>query len=64
MAMVELDREALGSLLRELLAEINQLTSPVAPLPRHWEVAHALTELTEASRALLTVPWALSACPE
>ena len=64
MAMVELDREALGSLLREPLAEINQLTSQVAPLPRHWEVAHALTKLTEASRALLTVPWALSACPE
>jgi hypothetical protein len=63
-AMVELDREALHALLRDLLAEINQLTARMVLLPRQWEVAHALTKLTEASRAMLTVPWAVSACPE
>jgi hypothetical protein len=62
--MVELDREALGALLRDLLADINQLTTRMVPLPQRWEVAHALTKLTEASRAMLTVPWGVSACPE
>jgi hypothetical protein len=62
-AIVELDREALRGLLGDLLAEINQLASQMEP-PRQWEVAHALTRLTESSRALLTVPWALSVCPE
>ena len=59
-----LDREALRVLLRDLLAEINQLATQLAPLPRQWEMAHALTKLAQRSRAMLTVPWALSACPE
>ena len=63
-AMVELDREALRVLLRDLLAEINQLATQLAPLPRQWEMAHALTKLAQRSRTMLTVPWALSACPE
>jgi hypothetical protein len=50
---VELDREALHSLLGDLLAEINRLAARMPSLPRQWEVAHALTQLTETSRALL-----------
>ena len=45
---VDLDREALHSLLGDPLAEINRLA---ARMP-----SHALTQLTEASRALLTIP--------
>jgi hypothetical protein len=63
-AMVELDRDALRALLRDRLAEMNQLTTRMVPLPRQWEVAHALTKLTETSRAMLTAPWAVSTCPE
>lgn len=51
---IELDREALRTLLGDLLAEINRLTARTPPHPRHWEVAHALTQLTEASRSRLT----------
>jgi hypothetical protein len=50
---VDLDREALHSLLGDLLAEINRLAARMPSLPRQWEVAHALTQLTETSRALL-----------
>ena len=64
MAMLDLDREALGALLREPLAKINQVRTQQAPLPRPWEAALALSKLTEASRAMLTVPWALSVGPE
>ncbi|MBW1762711.1 MAG: hypothetical protein JRJ64_14690, partial [Deltaproteobacteria bacterium] len=56
MAMVELDGEALRSLLGDLLAETNQFATQVAPLRQRWEVAHALTKLAETSRAVLTVP--------
>jgi len=62
-AMLDLDREALRALLREPLAEINQVRTQRAPLPRPWEAALALAKLTEASRAMLTVPWALSVGP-
>jgi len=50
---VDLDREALHSLLADPLAEINRLAARTQSLPQQWEVAHALTQLTEASRALL-----------
>jgi hypothetical protein len=50
---VELDREALRTLLGELLAEINQLASRTPSLPQQWDVAYARTMLTEASRALI-----------
>ena len=53
---VELDREALLTLLRDLLTEINQLAARSRVLPRRWEVAHALNQLIESSRALLTAP--------
>jgi hypothetical protein len=53
---VDLDGEALRSLLYDPLAEINRLAARVPSLPQRWETAHALTQLTEASRALLTVP--------
>jgi hypothetical protein len=53
---VELDREALRTLLRDLLTEINQLAARSRVLPRRWEVAHALNQLIESSRALLTAP--------
>jgi len=54
---VELDREALGTLLADLLDEINGLAARrIASLPQEWEVAHALNELIQASRALLTAP--------
>ncbi len=59
MAMVDLDHEALRALLGDLLAEINRLSTRMAPLARPWEVAHARTKLTETSRALLRVPWAV-----
>jgi hypothetical protein len=37
------------------LAKINRLAERMLSLPQQWEAAHALTQLTEASRALLTV---------
>ena len=64
MATLDLDREALGALLREPLAEINQVRTQRAHLPRPWEAALALTKLTEASRAMLTLPWAIRVAPE
>jgi len=51
---VELDREGLRTRIGDLLAEINRLTARIPPLPQEWEVAHALNQLTEASRARLT----------
>ena len=53
---VDLDLEALHSLLGDSLAEINRLAARMPSSSQRWEVAHALTQLTEASRALLTVP--------
>jgi len=53
---IELDREALDTRLGDLLAEINQLATQEPSLWRQSEVAHALTQLTETSRAVLTVP--------
>jgi len=51
---VELDREALRTLLGELLAEINQLATRTASLPLRPDVAYAQTILTEGCRTLLT----------
>jgi hypothetical protein len=52
---VDLDAEGLRSLLGDSLAKINRLAERMLSLPHEWEAAHALTQLTEASRALLTV---------
>lgn len=52
---IELDRETLSTLLSEPLAGINELTKNATSLPRPSEVAYAISMLTEASRALLTV---------
>lgn len=52
---VELDRETLGTLLREVLAEINELGKNAASLARPSDAAYAISMLTETSRALLTV---------
>ncbi len=53
---VELDRDALSTLLGDPLAKINQLGAHAPSLPQRWELAHTLTQLTEASRALLAFP--------
>lgn len=50
---VELDREGLHTLLGDLLAEINRLAARMPARPQRWDVAYALTTLTEESRALL-----------
>jgi len=53
MPMVELDRNALRARLGDLLAEINQLASRMPSFPQQWDVAHARSMLTQASRAVL-----------
>lgn len=50
---VELDREELHSLLGDLLAEINRVSTRLLPLLQPWEGALALSQLTEASGALI-----------
>ncbi len=57
---VELDRAALRALLGDRLAEINHLVTRRRSPSRQWDVAYALTTLTEASRAMLTTPSAHS----
>jgi hypothetical protein len=52
---VELDRETLVTLLRELMADINELAKSEASLRRPSDAAYAMSMLTETSRALLTV---------
>lgn len=51
---LELEGATLRWRLGELLAEINQLVTRNSSPPREWEVAHALSQLTRASRAALT----------
>ena len=50
---VELDGNALQDLLRSPLAKVNRLLGRIASLPQEAEAAHSLTQLMEASRALL-----------
>jgi hypothetical protein len=51
---VDLDRETLGTLLREPLADINELAKSAASVRRPSDAAYAMGRLTETSRALLT----------
>lgn len=50
---LELNREALGAVLGDLIDEINRLAAPIPEVSSRWDVAYALTTLTEASRARL-----------
>jgi len=63
-ARIELHAEELAALLDDALAEINGIAMRKAALPGSSELTHRLNELMAASRARLTLPWALSACHE
>lgn len=52
-ARVDLDSEALGTLLTDQLVEINQLVARAATLPDSRHTAYTRTMLTEACRGLL-----------